>query len=60
MFFEFLNEFVFIYRSVIKGKIVGFIRALVNRIKIEQDGLVGTEQKSNYIINQSWNVIRSI
>jgi len=60
LFFDFLNEFVYIYRDVIKDKIVVIIRELVNRAKIEQEALSGTEMKSNYIINQSWNVMRSV
>lgn len=60
IFFDFLNEYVFIYRTCIKEDIVYFVKALVQRVLVELQKLDGSEQKSNYIINQSWNVLRSI
>jgi hypothetical protein len=52
MFFDFLNEYTYIYRTSIKEGVVGFIRVLVARAKNEQDSLSGTDIKSNHVINQ--------
>lgn len=60
MFFDFLNDFVFIYRNTIKDKIIGIVRVLVQRCRSEQEMMANSEQKNNYIINQSWNVLRYI
>lgn len=60
MFFDFLNEYTYIYRSSIKEGVIGFIRVLVARAKNEQDSLFGSDIKSNHVINQWWNVLRSI
>lgn len=65
LFFDFLNEFTFIYRKSgscesLKPRIVDIVRELSKRILVEQEQLVDKEVKSNYVINQCWNVLRSI
>lgn len=60
MFFDLLNDFVFIYRKDIGPKIVEFVKKLVVRTKLEQDQLIEDGEKSNYIVNQGWNVLRGI
>ena len=60
LFFDFLNEYTFLYKTQIGGTIVRFVEKLAKRIQVEQTALNKTDQKSNYIINHSWNVLRSI
>ena len=60
MFFDFLNEYVFIYRGAIKEVIIDIVSALVKRTCDEQTKCLETGAKSNYVINQSWNILRSI
>ena len=59
-----MNLHLFINKSSsgasIKTRIVEIVSQLCKRIIAEQDILVGTNIKSNYIINQWWNVLRSI
>lgn len=60
MFFEFLNEYTFIYRNTIKEGIVEIIRILTQRTIEEQEKCFQAGEKNNFVINQSWNVIRSV
>lgn len=57
-FFEFLNEFIKMYKTQLVEKyITSIVQSLVQRIKYEQEN--NTEEKL-HIINKSWNCIRAI
>ncbi|CAI2373188.1 unnamed protein product [Moneuplotes crassus] len=60
LFFNFMNEFVSIFKPSLKEKIIDFVRVFANRIKVEQESLEGTNEKTNHVINQSCNVVRTI
>ena len=60
MFFDFLTDFVYVYRIEINQRIIDIIRELVQRWQQEQETLSAEGEKTNYIINHSWNVLRGI
>lgn len=60
MFFDFLGDFMFIHRHTISGRVVEIIHELALRTQIEQEAMQAQGEKTNHIINQCWNVMRSI
>jgi hypothetical protein len=55
-----MNEFFKIFNSALNEKIIDFTRVFAHRIKSEQESIAGTNLKTNSVINQCCNSIRTI